>query len=375
MRQLLLKGISGSGGSRNWISDVKKILKKRGKKAGLSPGSLVHIGESSGKAAAVDITEYDSSKLVSLRADPKDIQLAVKKIPSVTWINVSGISDIALLLQRLGESFSLHPLVLEDVVNTDQRPKAEDNGSYIFLVLKLISPSSTGVATEQVSILFGENWLISFQEGLDGDPFAVIRERLKNEKGRLRTSGADYLAYALMDVIVDNYFLVLEEIAERIEDLEEELMGTPTPETLSGIYRLKRELLLLHRSVWPLREVVSALIRRDSHLVNEFTVTYLRDLYDHTIQVIETTETLRDMLSGMLDIYLSTVSNRMNGIMKVLTIIATIFMPLTFIAGLYGMNFKHMPELELPWAYPAVLLLMLLVVIGMLFFFRRKRWF
>ena len=352
---------------------MKKILKKRGKKAGLSPGSLVHIGDTSGKAATVAITEYDSGKLVSLCADPKDVQLAVKKVPSVTWVSVSGLSDIALM-QRLGESFSLHPLVLEDVVNTDQRPKAEDNGSYMFLVLKLISPASSGLATEQVSILFGENWLISFQEGLDGDPFAVIRERLKNEKGRLRSSGADYLAYALMDVIVDNYFLVLEEVADRIEDLEEELMGTPTPETLSGIYRLKRELLLLHRSVWPLREVVSSLIRRDSSLVSEFSVTYLRDLYDHTIQVVETTETLRDMLSGMLDIYLSTVSNRMNGIMKVLTIIATIFMPLTFIAGLYGMNFKHMPELELEWGYPAVLIFMLLIVIGMCIFIRRKRW-
>ena len=353
---------------------MKKILKKRGKKAGLSPGSLVHIGDTSGKAATVGITEYDQGKLVSLCADPKDVQLAVKKVPTVTWVSVSGLSDIDLM-QRLGESFSLHPLVLEDIVNSDQRPKAEDNGSYMFLVLKLISPASAGVATEQVSILFGENWLISFQEGLDGDPFAMIRERLKNEKGRLRSSGADYLAYALMDVIVDNYFLVMEEVADRIEDLEEELMGTPTPETLSGIYRLKRELLLLHRSVWPLREVVSSLIRRDSNLVSEFSVTYLRDLYDHTIQVIETTETLRDMLSGMLDIYLSTVSNRMNGIMKVLTIIATIFMPLTFIAGLYGMNFKHMPELELEWGYPAVLIVMLVIFIGMLLFFRRKRWF
>ncbi|NJD90690.1 MAG: magnesium/cobalt transporter CorA [Geobacter sp.] len=352
---------------------MKKILKKRGKKAGLSPGSLVHIGEATGKAAAIEVVEYDQAKLVSLRIDSKETQLAIRKVPSVTWINVSGISDIALM-QRLGESFSLHPLVLEDIVNTDQRPKVEDNGSYIFLVLKFISPTSSAVATEQISILFGENWLISFQEGLDGDPFAVIRERLKNEQGRLRSSGADYLAYALMDVIVDNYFLVLEEIADRIEDLEEELMGTPTPQTLAGIYRLKRELLLLHRSVWPLREVVSSLIRRDSPLVGEFSVTYLRDLYDHTIQVVETTETLRDMLSGMLDIYLSTVSNRMNGIMKVLTIIATIFMPLTFIAGLYGMNFKHMPELELEWGYPAVLIFMLLIVIGMCIFIRRKRW-
>lgn len=339
----------------------------------MSPGSLVHIGDHPAHAATVDVTEYSPERLVSIRIDPDKVKLAVKKVDSVTWINVTGIGDIPLI-QRIGESFSLHPLVLEDIVNTDQRAKIEDNGSYNFLVLKMILPSSSGVASEQLSIIFGENWLLTFQEGLDGDPFAAVRERLKNEKGRLRSSGSDYLAYALMDLIVDNYFLVLEEVADRIEALEEELMGKPTHETLAGIYRLKRELLLLHRSVWPLREVVSSMIRRDSGLVTEFTVTYLRDLYDHTIQVIETTETLRDMLSGMLDIYLSTVSNRMNSIMKVLTIIATIFMPLTFIAGLYGMNFRNMPELQWEWGYPAVLLLMFSVFIGMVLFIKKKNW-
>jgi magnesium transporter len=242
------------------------------------------------------------------------------------------------------------------------------------MVLKMFTPSPDGLVAEQISLLLGSNWLITFQEGLDGDPFDSVRERLKNEQGRLRTRGADYLCYALMDVVVDNYFLVLEDIANRIETLEEELMAAPNPETLSGIYRLKREVLLLHRSIWPLREVVSSLIRRESHLVGESTVTYLRDLHDHTIQVVETSETLRDMLSGMLDIYLSSVSYRMNAVMKVLTIIATIFMPLTFIVGLYGMNFKHMPELDWRWGYPAVLLLMVVVTLGMLIFFRRKKW-
>jgi magnesium transporter len=220
----------------------------------------------------------------------------------------------------------------------------------------------------------GGNWLLTFQEGIEGDPFGPVRERLKNGQGRLRNQGADFLAYSLMDVIVDNYFLVLEQVADSIESIEEELMRTPSQRTLAEIYRLKRELLFIHKAIWPLREVVSSMLRRESSLVKEQTRIYLRDVYDHTIQVIETLETLRDMLSGMLDIYLSSVSNRLNGIMKVLTIIATIFMPLTFLAGLYGMNFKYMPELEQPWGYPAVLLLMVAITVGMLFFFRRKRW-
>jgi magnesium transporter len=239
----------------------------------------------------------------------------------------------------------------------------------------MLVPVEGGVSSEQVSLVLGEGWLLTFQEGLDGDPFTPVRQRLKNALGRVRSQKADFLAYSLMDVIVDNYFLVLEKVADSIELMEEELMRSPTPRTLAEIYRLKRELLFLHKAIWPLREVINSMIRRDSPLVKEPTVIYLRDLYDHTIQVIETVETLRDMLSGMLDIYLSSVSNRMNAVMKVLTIIATIFMPLTFIVGIYGMNFKHMPELESQWGYPAVWLLMVGVTVGMLLFFRRKRWF
>lgn len=353
---------------------MKKILKTRkGKQAGASPGTLVHIGDVRKSGAVVEVTEYSMERLEAKKLDPADLKMRIAPEPAVTWMNLDGISDLPLI-EKIGAGFGLHPLVLEDIVNTDQRPKTEDYENYIFMVVKMFAPSPGGLASEQISFLLGSNWLVTFQEGLDGDPFASVRERLKNPLGRLRTRGPDYLCYALIDAVVDNYFLVLEDIANRIEDLEEELMTVPTPETLSMIYRLKREVLLLHRSIWPLREVVSALIRRESHLVKESTVTYLRDLYDHTIQVIETTETLRDMLTGMLDIYLSSVSNRMNAIMKVLTIIATIFMPLTFIAGLYGMNFKHMPELDYPWAYPAVLLLMFSIFCGMLIFFRKKRW-
>jgi len=222
-------------------------------------------------------------------------------------------------------------------------------------------------------LILGSNFVISFQER-EGDVFNPIRERIRSGKGRIRKMGADYLAYTLIDTIVDNYFIIPEKLGERIESIEEELVTDPTPETLQTIHTLKRKLIFLRKSLWPLREVVSGLQRTESTLIHESTDIYLRDVYDHTIQVIDTIETSRDILSGMLDIYLSSVSNRMNQIMKVLTIIATIFMPLTFIAGIYGMNFEFMPELTWPWAYPLVLLVMVVIGISMLIYFRRKKW-
>ena len=230
------------------------------------------------------------------------------------------------------------------------------------------------IVSEQVSIVLGDNYLVSFQEGLDGDVFAPVRARLQNEKSRLRATGPDFLLHALLDVIVDNYFLVLEKLAERIEDIEDELIDNPTTKTVQAIYRMKREMLFLHKAVWPLREVVGGLQRRDSQLISDAADVYLRDLYDHTIQVLDTLETLRDMLSGMLDIYLSSISNRLNEVMKVLTIIATIFMPLSFIVGWYGMNFKNIPEYDWRYGYPGVLVLMAVIAGGMLVFFRKKRW-
>jgi magnesium transporter len=251
----------------------------------------------------------------------------------------------------------------------------EDFDNYLFIVLKMLQYNDleNETRTEQVSIILGSNYVISFQED-EGDVFGLIRERIRANRGRTRKMGADYLAYSLIDAIVDNYFMVLEKIGEQIEDIEDELVKNPTPEVLHTIHSLKRELIFLRKSVWPLREVISRLERWESPLIDKSIDIYLRDVYDHTIQVIDALETFRDMLSGMLDIYLSSISNRMNEVMKVLTIIATIFIPLTLITGIYGMNFRYMPELDSPWGYPMVFLVMLAVSAVMLMYFRRKKW-
>jgi magnesium transporter len=251
----------------------------------------------------------------------------------------------------------------------------EDYGEYIYIVLKDLDydDKSSEIEPEQISLILGPNFVFSFQER-EGDTFNTIRERIRNSKGRIRKMGADYLAYTLFDSIVDNYFIILERLGEKIEFLEEKLVSQPTPETLQVIHHLKREMIFLRKAVWPLREVVGGLERGESSLIKESTRIYLRDVYDHTIQTIDTIETYRDMVSGMLDIYLSSVSNRLNSVMKVLTIIATIFMPLTFIAGIYGMNFKYMPELEWRWGYPVIWLIVIGIGVFMLLYFRKKKW-
>jgi magnesium transporter len=277
-------------------------------------------------------------------------------------------------LQKLGDCYHLHPLVLEDILNTDQRPKIEDFDNYIYLVLRKINYSENNeLSSEQISLVLGSNFLISLQES-NGALFAPILERLRTSKGRIRKSGPDYLAYALMDLIVDHYFVVLEKFGEALEYLEEEVVKRPTPATLQDIHRSKYDMIMLRKSVWPLREVIGRLERRESDLIEEPTAIYFKDVYDHTIVAVDNIETYRDILSGMLDIYLSSISNRLNEVMKVLTVIATIFMPLTFLAGIWGMNFKHMPELAWTWGYPASLGLMLAVSLAMLFYFRRKKW-
>jgi magnesium transporter len=293
--------------------------------------------------------------------------------PTVTWLNIDGLA--AEVLERTGDIFGIHPLILEDIQSTNQRPKIEDLENYTFIVLRMIDYSDDrgGIIGEQVSLVLGENFVLSFQER-PGDVFDGIRERIRSGKGRIRGMGPDYLAYALMDAVVDHHFVVLEKLAGRVEDIEEELIDDPTPQTLMVISKSKRELIELRKSVWPLREVIGSMERAESPLIGKETSLFLRDLYDNTIQVMDTIESLRDTVSGMLDIYLSVVSNRMNEIMKVLTIIATIFIPLTFIAGIYGMNFVFMPELEVKYAYFAVLGVMLAVGLSMAYYFRRKGW-
>jgi len=279
------------------------------------------------------------------------------------------------LFEDIGELFGLHPLVLEDILNTDQRPKMEDYGAYIYLVLKnFYEQEGEGLQSDQISVILGKDFVLSFLER-ESKIFGSIKEKIGKSKGRIRKEGADYLTHALIDSIVDNYFIVLENLEEKIEVLEDDLVKKPTQSTLHDIHMFKRELIMLGKSLWPLREAINSLERSDSPLINKSIVVYFKDIYDHTIAIIDTVETFKDMLSGMLDIYLSTVSNRLNEVTKVLTVIATIFMPLTFIAGVYGMNFRYMPELEWRWGYFGALGVMLVVALLMVFYFKKKKWF
>jgi magnesium transporter len=351
-------------------------LKKRSGKAGLPPGSLIHIGDRLTEKTKITVFDYDEAHLQEKEIKTVGECRQFKDSPTVAWIHIEGIHDTQIL-EELGTVFGLHPLTLEDILNTDQRPKMEDFCEYIYIVLKTFynhADENNETTSEQISIILGPTFVISFQEK-ETDIFKPIRERIRAGKGRLRKSGADYLAYSLIDTIVDNYFTILEHLGEKIEIIEESLVKNPSTQTLQAIQHLKREMIFLRKSVWPLRETISSLERTECQLIQESTGLFLKDIYDHTIQVIDTIETFRDMLSGILDIYLSSISNRMNEIMKVLTIIATIFMPLTFLAGVYGMNFKYMPELEWHWGYFFILGIMITIAVSMLVYFRKKRWF
>jgi len=335
----------------------------------------VHIGEERAGQPLLTLIDYDEANHQETEVKSVEECFSFRDKPTVTWINVEGIHDVTVV-EKLGNCFGLHPLVLEDILNTDQRPKMEVYGDYLYIVLKMLydGDGNRPVEGEQVSLILGSNFVISFQEGKEGDVFNPVRERIRSGKGLLRKMGSDYLVYSLIDTIVDNYFLILERLGEKIELLEEHLVAYPTAPTLQEIQKFKNQMIFVRRMVWPLREVISGLGRKESTLVKETTEIYLRDVYDHVVQIMDTVEVYREMLSGMLDIYLSSVSNRLNSVMKVLTIIATIFMPLTFIAGIYGMNFKYMPELEWRWGYPAVWLMVVLIGISMLIYFKKKKW-
>jgi magnesium transporter len=353
---------------------MAKTVRKRPKTTGLPPGTLVHVGERKTEQVRITYIDYDESNFQEKQILDISECFQFKTTPTVTWINIDGIHQIDIM-EKLGKQFELHPLILEDILNTQQRPKFEDFENRIFVVIKMLSYNDQRQRTyaEQVSLVLGPNFVISFQEKV-GDVFDPIRDRIRNAKGRIRRMGADYLAYSLLDTVVDNYFVILEKLSEKVESMEEELVAKPTEKTLQQIHSLKREMIFLRKSVWPLRELINSLQKSESSLIKESTQIYLRDIYDHTIQIIDTIESLRDTVSGMLDVYLSSISNRMNAVMKVLTIIATIFIPLTFIAGIYGMNFKYMPELEWRWGYGMVVLVMAVVAVLMLLYFRRKKW-
>lgn len=353
---------------------IDKFIKRRSEKIGLPPGTPVYTGDEKEEPIRIIVIDYDEDHFDEKEISDVEGCCELKATSSVSWINVDGIHDVELM-DSFKESFGLHPLVLEDIVHTGQRPKIEDYGEYIYIVFTMLTydEERKEIKGEQVSLILSMNYVLSFQER-PGDIFDLIRERLRNAKGRIRKMGTDYLAYALVDMVVDQYFVILEKIGERIEELEESLTRNTEPETMQEIHRLKREMIYLRKSIWPIRESISGLEKSESALINKATLKYLRDVYDHTIQIIDTVETFRDMLSGMHDTYLTNISNRMNEIMKVLTIIATIFIPMTFIAGIYGMNFKFMPELEWHGGYFVVWGVVIAIAVIMIIFFRRKKW-
>jgi magnesium transporter len=355
-------------------------MSKVSKKFGMKPGSVVYVGKKRDERVSIDITDYTATKLDEKRAETIEECFPFKDSPTVTWINIDGIHDTKQV-EQIGKHFDMHALVLEDIVNTGQRPKMEDASDHIFLVMKMLylDAGNGDLKSEQVSVLFGQGWVISFQETSE-DVFDMVRQRIRKTIPRVRFMSADYLAYSLIDAVVDHYFIVLEELGERIEKLEDEIADNPQMSSLETIRELKKQLIFTRKAVWPLREVIGGLERSESDLIKETTSPYLRDLYEHAIQVIDTVETFRDMVSGLLDLYHTGVSNRMNEVMKVLTIFATIFIPLGFLAGVYGMNFDtgaspfNLPELGMRYGYPLFWTLVVAVAGGLLWFFRRKRW-
>lgn len=356
------------------IKRTSKFFKKASKKAGMSPGILVHVGEQKIEKARITMMSYDPARQEEKELKYIEDSFVYKDTPPVSWINIDGLHEVELI-EKIGTHFGIHPLTQEDIVNTGQRPKVEDFEDYIYLVFKMLKFDETSghIVSEQVSLVLGPHYLISFQE-TQGDVFNFVRERIRKGRLRIRKSGPDYLAYALIDAVVDHYFLILEKMGERIEHFEEQLHVQPSPEILQAIYDLKREMIYFRKQVWPMREVLNAWQKAESDLVREANDVFIRDVYDHTIQVIDTIESFRDIISGMMDLYLSTVSNKMNEVMKVLTIMATIFIPLTFVAGIYGMNFKYMPELEWKWSYPVLWMVLIVIFGGMVFYFKRKKW-
>lgn len=354
--------------------NIRKYIKSRAGKAGLAPGSLVTIGGSSYGPVKINLMDFNETYLDERPLNSVKEGLVLKDTNTVSWIDVEGVNEPDVI-ECIGQYFGSNYLILEDMLNTDQRPKIEFHEDYIFMVLKMLSynDKTMEVDTEQVSIIFGSHYVISIQEGKEGDVFDPVRERIR-KASKIRQKSTDYLAYCLMDVIIDNYFLILEKIGDKMEILDYQLLNNPNSAVLQEIYALKREIIFLRKTIWPMRELVGKFEREESELICDSTRKYLRDAYEHIIQIIDNEETFRDMISGMMDLYLSVLSNKMNEIMKVLSIIGTIFIPLTFIAGVYGMNFEYMPELHSHYGYPMVWFIMITIAVIMLAFFRKKKW-
>ncbi len=350
----------------------KKVTAKS-QNIGAPPGTLFYNGEERTDNIKITLIEYNETEFFEQEFFSVDDCLMHVKPNMVKWINVDGIHQIDIV-DKLGKIYNIHPLTLEDIVHVDQRPKFEDYDHYVLAMMKMISYTNE-VSSEQLGILLLENTVISFQESKSGDAFDIIRNRLRTSKGRVRKLGADYLAYALMDAVVDCYFTAIEKIGDKIEQIEEAIISnSSSKQSLLDLYDLKREMIYLRKQVWPMRDMINNMIRSETVLINTTNDMYLRDLSDHVTRIIDTVETYRDLLSGIMDIYLSSNANRMNEVMKVLTIMSSIFIPVTFIAGVYGMNFDNMPELKTQNGYYFIWGVMLSIIIGLIIYFKRKKW-
>jgi magnesium transporter len=347
---------------------------------GAMPGTL-RI-EADAPAPTLVLIDYGEEHAMRLQLETPEASIPYLDTESVSWLDVQGLGDEDIL-RRLGQVFRLHPIVLEDIVNVPQRPKVEDYDDQLLIIARMVNPKErgTGFYSEQVSFILGENYLMTVQEEPERDCFGPVRQRIKTAKGNIRKQKADYLTYALLDSVIDGFFPVLESYGEQIEELENEVVMNPTRQTLEKIHQVRRELLSLRRAIWPQRDAINSLIRDGSNLISDDVQIYLRDCYDHTIQVLDMVETYRELSSSLMDVYLSSVGNKMNEIMKLLTVISTIFIPLTFVAGVYGMNFNsevspwNMPELNWPWGYPTFWVVIFLITSSLVYYFWRKGWF
>ncbi|MBS1172977.1 MAG: magnesium Mg(2+) and cobalt Co(2+) transport protein CorA [Proteobacteria bacterium] len=344
------------------------------RKTGLPPGSLVHVGEVKTARPEITLMEFDAGDVLERRFTSIAESRQHQPSKATVWLNVYGLHEPEVMAE-IGRRFDLHPLVLEDILNTNQRPKIDDYDDYLYLVTHFFDYDAQAmrVSSDQVSMVVGRNFVLTFQERPTGC-FDPVRERLRGNKGQIRKLGADYLAYSLLDAVVDRYFVVLDQLSDGVERLEDELLERVTPDVMHAIHHFKRESLTLRRAVWPLREVLNTLQRGEASFFQPETLIYLRDVYDHTVHIIESLDAMRDLMAGMLDMYLSSVSNRLNQEVRVLTVITTLFMPATLISGIFGMNFRVMPWLEAPDGYLFALGLMALVALAMAMIFWRRRW-
>jgi magnesium transporter len=339
---------------------------------GSPPGTLFYNGEVRNEPVKITLIEFNETEFFEDEYYNLEDCISHVKPNMVKWINVAGIHNTDIV-EGIGKIYDIHPLSLEDIVHIDQRPKFEDYEHYVIAMMKMITYSKQ-VDSEQLAIILLDNTVISFQEPQGGDAFDIIRNRLRTAKGRVRKLGADYLAYALMDAVVDCYFTCIEKIGDKVEEIEEDIINNSDKKSLLELYHLKREMIYLRKQVWPLRDMINNMVRSETHLMNPSTDIYLRDLSDHVTRIIDTVETYRDLLSGIMDIYLSTNANKMNEVMKVLTIMSSIFIPVTFIAGVYGMNFQNMPELKTKDGYYFIWGVMISIITGLLIYFKRRKW-